>query len=194
MKEREKSNTRHWGIDPSCRDPAINTCSLLLHKPCNGYKTQQNTPASTPCWRPRDSCSSCPAGAGTVPIGSSGLRSAKLPRILSACPKAGGFQEDTTMSVLKAWRSPAGALLLFLWPWGGRWRGNKSTSSRFECGKECRWLRLTLRGGIWDLGMFLKYYLCLSDKNWVNTECALKQNPLMSASRVKESSKVPNKN
>lgn len=32
---------------------------------------------------------------------------------------------------------------------------------------------------MWDLGKFLKYYLCLSDKNWVNAECALKQNPLI---------------
>lgn len=75
--------------------------------------------------------------------------------------------------------SAAVAQLLLLWPWGGRFKENTSTSIHSGCGKGYRWLRLALQGGMWDLSRFLKYYLCLSNKNCVRAECVPKQMLLM---------------
>jgi len=75
----------------------------------------------------------------------------------------------------------AGARLLLHWHRGGRFKENKRTSVGSGCGKGYRWLRLTLQGGTWDLSRFLKYYLCLSNKNWVRAGRALKQKLLIRA-------------
>lgn len=72
-------------------------------------------------------------------------------------------------------RSPPGAHLVLLWSWGGGFQRKKSTSISSGCGKGYRWLRLTLQGGTWDLSRFLKYYLCLSNRNWVRAEHVPKQ-------------------
>lgn len=86
-----------------------------------------------------------------------------------------GLEDTGQLSMHKSGGPAAEAQLLLLWPWGGRSKENKSMSIIFACGKGCRWLRVTLQGGTWDLRRFL----CLSNENWVRAECVPKQKLLV---------------
>ena len=106
--------------------------------------------------------------------GSSGLGSAKPPWTHVACPhvkpagrlvNAVGCRRHLGIVHAQKRGSAAGARLLLLWPWGGRFKANKSMSIGSGCGRGYRWLRLTLQGRTWDLSRFLKHYFCLSNKN-----------------------------
>lgn len=112
--------------------------------------------------------------------GSSDLAFARLPQTHVACPHSKPTGRLETARVVGntlelSMHERTGAWLLLFWPWGGRFKENKSTSISSGCRKGHRWLRLTLQGGTWDLRRLLKYYLCLSNKNWVRAEHVPKQ-------------------
>lgn len=159
-------------------------------------KTLQLLP---PCWRPRNTCSSCPAGTGTVPVGSRGLRSAKLLCILSACLKAGwcipwfseGRRNAHAQSLEESSWSPAtfSPALRWemkrkqkhkqqVWVWEGVQMAETDTSGR--------------NVGSWQVPKILPLSVWQKlGERWV---CPKTKSINKSSSRVRESSKVPNKN